>query len=540
MGDENRMQIQHELDKLDNNCRHLLVLKGAPERVLERCQYIVVSNEVKPLNDYMRESFMRAYESMGGLGERVMGFADLPLPNDPYDERFKFETEPINFPLQGLRFLGLVSMIDPPRASVPSAVSRCREAGIRVIMITGDHPITAQAIARSVGIISDTSETVQDIGKRLGIPAEIVDPHQAQAAVIHGNELREMSQGQLDDVIQIHPELVFARTSPQQKLYIVEACQRAGSIVAVTGDGVNDSPALKKADIGIAMGIMGSDVSKQAADMILLDDNFASIVHGIEEGRLIFDNLKKSIAYTIASNIPELMPFLVYILVGIPLALGTVCILLIDLFTDMVPAISLAYEKAETDIMKRPPRNPRTDRLVNFKLLGVAYGQVGVLQAMAGFFTYFVIMNESGWHPSDLVDIRQKWENSTLTMTDSFGYPWNHSSRKRLEYMCQTAFFVTIVIMQWGDLVIAKTRKLSIFQQGMTNHVLNFGLCFETVLTVIAVYLPGMETFHLLPIRAHHWLLGLPFSLFQVIYDECRKLVIRSNAGGWMERISYY
>jgi sodium/potassium-transporting ATPase subunit alpha len=205
-----------------------------------------------------------------------------------------------------------------------------------------------------------------------------------------------MSSDEIDDLLANHTEIVFARTSPQQKLIIVEGCQRQGAIVAVTGDGVNDSPALKKADIGIAMGIAGSDVSKQAADMILLDDNFASIVTGVEEGRLIFDNLKKSIAYTLTSNIPEITPFLLFILTDIPLPLGTITILCIDLGTDMVPAISLAYEKAESDIMKRKPRDPLRDKLVNQRLISMAYGQIGFIQASAGFFTYLVIMAENG------------------------------------------------------------------------------------------------------------------------------------------------
>ena len=170
-------------------------------------------------------------------------------------------------------------------------------------------------------------------------------PSDAKAIVVHGQELKNVDSKQLDELLRTHPEIVFARTSPQQKLIIVEGCQRAGAIVAVTGDGVNDSPALKKADIGVAMGITGSDVSKQAADMILLDDNFASIVTGVEEGRLIFDNLKKSIAYTLTSNIPEISPFLFFIIFSVPLPLGTITILAIDLGTDMVPAISLAYEK---------------------------------------------------------------------------------------------------------------------------------------------------------------------------------------------------
>ena len=194
-----------------------------------------------------------------------------------------------------------------------------------------------------------------------------------------GLQLREMSAEQLDEMLANHAEIVFARTSPQQKLIIVEGCQRTGAIVAVTGDGVNDSPALKKADIGIAMGIAGSDVSKQAADMILLDDNFASIVTGIEEGRLIFDNLKKSIAYTLTSNIPEISPFLLFILAVVPLPLGTVTILCIDLGTDMFPAISLAYEQPESDIMKRKPRDPAKDKLVNARLISMTYGQIGKL-----------------------------------------------------------------------------------------------------------------------------------------------------------------
>merc|ERR1712055_613007 len=207
--------------------------------------------------------------------------------------------------------------------------------------VTGDHPITAKAIAKSVGIISEGTETVEDIADRLNIPVSEVNPRDARAAVVHGGEIKDIDEKALDEILMYHSEIVFARTSPQQKLIIVEGCQRMGAIVAVTGDGVNDSPALKKADIGVAMGIAGSDVSKQAADMILLDDNFASIVTGVEEGRLIFDNLKKSIAYTLTSNIPEITPFLFFIMFNIPLPLGTVTILCIDLGTDLLPAISL-------------------------------------------------------------------------------------------------------------------------------------------------------------------------------------------------------
>ncbi len=358
----NKFQVSiHEVESQDY---YLLVMKGAPERILERCSSILIDGIELPLSKEWEDAFNDSYLSLGSLGERVLGFCDLPLSQKDYPKGFRFDNDNVNFPLNNLRFLGLISMIDPPRATVPDAVAKCRSAGIKVIMVTGDHPITAKAIAKSVGIISAGCKTVEDLAAELKIPLEGVNPRQAKACVVNGAELKEISSAQLDEILMFHNEIVFARTSPQQKLIIVEGCQRMGSIVAVTGDGVNDSPALKKADIGIAMGIAGSDVSKQAADMILLDDNFASIVVGIEEGRLIFDNIKKSIDYTLTSNIPEITPFLLFIIANIPLPLGTVTILCIDLGTDMVPAISLAYEKAECDIMRRPPRNPYTDKLV--------------------------------------------------------------------------------------------------------------------------------------------------------------------------------
>merc|ERR1719410_897347 len=211
--------------------------------------------------------------------------------------------------------------------------------------------------------------------------------------------------------------------------------------------------------------------------MILLDDNFASIVTGVEEGRLIFDNLKKSIAYTLTSNIPEISPFLLFILADIPLPLGTVTILCIDLGTDMVPAISMAYEFAESDIMKRQPRNPFTDKLVNERLISMAYGQIGMIQASAGFFVYFVIMCENGFWPSRLLGLRRSWDSIAVNdLEDSYGQEWTYRDRKILEYTCHTAFFVSIVIVQWADLIICKTKKNSVFQQGMKNWVMNFGI----------------------------------------------------------------
>merc|ERR1712203_1019560 len=392
----NKYQVSiHEYP--EGNSQHLLVMKGAPERIVDRCSTIVINGVEQELTAEWKQKFEIANRELGELGERVLGFCDFALPKGDYPTGYPFNQDDVNFPIEGLRFVGLMSMIDPPRAAVPDAVTKCRSAGIKVIMVTGDHPITAKAIARSVGIISEGTMTVEDIAAQRGCDVKDVNPREAKACVVHGGEIKDMSEKQIDEILMYHTEIVFARTSPQQKLIIVEGCQRMGAIVAVTGDGVNDSPALKKADIGVAMGIAGSDVSKQAADMILLDDNFASIVTGVEEGRLIFDNLKKSIAYTLTSNIPEISPFLLFICADIPLPLGTVTILCIDLGTDMVPAISMAYEEAESDIMKRMPRNPFTDKLVNERLISVAYGMIGMIQAAAGFFVYLVIMAENGF-----------------------------------------------------------------------------------------------------------------------------------------------
>jgi sodium/potassium-transporting ATPase subunit alpha len=535
---------------------HTLVMKGAPERILSRCSTIWTDQGEVPMTDDHRAQFEARNEDLGRLGQRVLGFCQKKLDGKSFPVGFEFDTEEStrNFPLgdkyledasntaDGLCFIGAMSMIDPPRPGVVEAVDKCRSAGISVFMVTGDHPITAEAISREVHIIHN-EKTREEVAKERGIPVDQVDDNEARAIIVTGTQLATMSPEYLDDLIAHHKEIVFARTSPQQKLIIVEGCQRAGRIVAVTGDGVNDSPALKKANIGVAMGIAGSDVSKQAADMILLDDNFASIVTGVEEGRLIFDNLKKSIAYTLTSNIPEISPFLIFILASIPLPLGTVTILCIDLGTDMVPAISMAYEQPESDIMARKPRNSKTDHLVNARLIGYAYGQIGMIQASAGFFSYFCVMAHHGFRPIDLPGLRKNWDDPAYEyMQDSYGQEWTYDARKELEYTCHTAFFIAIVIVQWADLIICKTRYNSLMMQGMRNNALTFGLVFETALACLLSYTPGTDTIlKLYPISWRFWLTPMPFSLLILLYDEGRKLFLRKQSvHGWVGRETYY
>eukprot|EP00997_Jenningsia_sp_PLL12_P004444 NODE_18_length_3799_cov_48.718933_g16_i0.p1 GENE.NODE_18_length_3799_cov_48.718933_g16_i0~~NODE_18_length_3799_cov_48.718933_g16_i0.p1 ORF type:complete len:799 (+),score=217.49 NODE_18_length_3799_cov_48.718933_g16_i0:606-3002(+) len=391
-----------------NGFRHMTVfMKGAPERIISRCKKILINGVETDISQTHIDTINEENSNMGNDGERVLAFAHCHLEPEKYTSSYAFKMEYYRnytkedaekgntnfegfFPMHGLTFIGLVSLNDPPRFRVDKSVQKCRKAGIKVIMVTGDQKPTAGAIARKVNILTDLDKTVDAVlaaNALLPVKERKTDKEcfdEARGIVVHGDELAKKFREEenmpddapdkgryLLDWIR-KDEIVFARTSPSQKLQIVAACQRAGYVVAVTGDGVNDSPAIKKADIGVAMG-SGSDVANNAADMILLNDDFSSIVNGVEEGRLIFDNLKKSIAYTLSSNIPEISPFIMFILFQVPLPLSTVLILCIDLGTDMVPAISFAYENAELDIMERMPRNSKRDHLVNIKLISFAY-----------------------------------------------------------------------------------------------------------------------------------------------------------------------
>jgi len=289
------------------------------------------------------------------------------------------------------------------------------------------------------------------------------------------------------------------------------------------------------------MGITGSDVSKQAADLILLDDNFASIVTGVEEGRLIFDNLKKTISYALTTNIPEITPFLMYVVLDIPLPLGTVHMLVMCLGTDIVPAISLAYEKPENDIMLRKPRDPRTDHLVNGKLVSRSYGCIGVMESVGSFFAWFVCMSQSGFNPTTLLNLRPSWESKAINdLEDSYGQEWTYEQRLALQYTGYTVFFVNVVVQQWANLLINKFRRNSIFQQGMTNHVLTFSIVFETALACFFSYTPGMINLQMAPVKFLWWLPSIPFAVLLFVLDEIRRWIIRKYPGCWLDRETYY
>ena len=405
-----RIQVSiHECADFKTN-GYLACMVGAPELILQRCASALVHGQERQIDQDYKNAYFYAVNELGNLGETVVAVCDARLPPRKFPPGFQFNPHQVNFPITGYRLLGLMSMMDPPKASVPDAVNKVRDAGIKMVMVTGDHPNTAVAIGKSVGLLNLDAEPLQLTVA--GLPGG--EP--VQSGVVRGEELEQMTPDILDDILLHTEELVFARMKPEQKLLVVESCQRLGAVVTVTGDGINDAAAIRRADVGIAMG-SGAAYSTKCADLVLLDDNFSSIVAGIEEGRLMFENLKKVLLYSLSSNVAELAAFLFSMVAGIPLPLGVLAVLCIDLGTDMLPAVSLAFEESEENLMKKKPRNPDTDHLINEKLIFLSYGQIGLIQAAAGFFTYFVIMAENGFWPERLLS---KFKNLIALINNVF------------------------------------------------------------------------------------------------------------------------
>ncbi|KAI5640239.1 e1-E2 ATPase domain-containing protein [Phthorimaea operculella] len=538
------------------NDENYLIMKGAPEIVLEYCTSFMITESTTPDTEHteqilvgesreitpqVKKELKTNFIKIANMGERMIGYADIHLPRDQFPIGFKFSTQEKNFPVEKLRFVGAISMIDPARPEVPGAIAKCRDAGIKVTMVTGDHPVTALAISRKIGTI--TNQTAFDYAFEHHIEVADVPTHiknQFISAVITGDDLRKMSTHDLRQIIQRYDELTFARTSPQQKLFIVENYQALHYVVAVTGDGVNDSPALKKANIGIAMGITGTEVSKRAADMILLDDNFASIVLGVEEGRRIFDNLKKTIAYTLTSNTPEMMPFVLYACLGIPLPMTLMLILVVNVGTDLLPAISLAYETSESDIMHIPPRK-LSDHLVTKQLLYMAYFQIGLIQFFGALYAYLTVMSEAGFFPGTLVFIRDAWESKNKACRDSFGRLWYYNDRKKLEKKAQTAYFVAVCLTQVSDVIICKTRRISLCKKGMRNWVLNISILVDVTAALLVTYLPFCQTvFGTMPLDWYNFFLSVPFMVLMIGVDEIRRYLVRNNISKWLEEETAY
>jgi len=444
----------------------MLYCKGAPETVLAACDFVHFDAGIAPLDAVARTRLLAAQRQMTEAGLRVLAFAHCAVEDGMPGEE------------QGMTLAGLVGLEDPPRAEVPEAIARCATAGIRIIMVTGDHPQTALAIARQIGLVK-TGEPV----------------------VIGGDQLRSISPAQLQLALDAK-EIIFARVAAEQKMLIVEALKTKGEIVAVTGDGVNDAPALKTADIGIAMGIAGTDVAKEAADLILLDDNFASIVAAIEEGRAVFDNIRKFLTYILSSNVPELVPYLAFVLFRIPLPLTIIQILAVDLGTDMLPALALGAEKPDPDVMHRPPR-ARGERLLSWGLLARAYLFLGVLEAAASMAVFFFVLDAAGWQFGTSLD-----RNDPLYL------------------QATSACLATIVVMQMMNVFLCRHPLKSSLSFGLfSNPYLLLAVAVELGVILFIVYTPaGNWLFGTAPIGAEVWLLALAGAALMLGLEEMRKM----------------
>jgi len=457
-------------------------VKGAPKEVLDLCTTIETLDGMVPLTDEARAEIVSQNDDFARNGLRVLAMAYRSIAKDEVDFS-PADTE------RDLVFVGLMAMMDPPRDEVAVAVQECATAGIEVIMITGDYGLTAESIARRIGIIRGD-----------------------QARIITGNDLNDMSDEQLAAALAAK-NVLFARVSPEHKMRIAVVLKSMGHIVAMTGDGVNDAPALKVADIGVAMGIAGTDVAKEAADMILTDDNFASIVNAIEEGRAVYDNIRRFVGYIFTSNVPELIPFILFVLLKIPLALTVMQVLAIDLGTDMIPALALGTEAPEPGIMERPPRS-QNERLVNSKLLLRSMVFLGGLQSVACMAAFYFLYWTYGWRPG----------------MDMFAIGAIAVGGSTVYVLATTMTHGAVMTTQIGNGFAQRTNVQSIFSVGpFSNRFLMWGVLAETCIFSALVYVPGLATFfNHGPIRIWpDWAFLFALAPTLWVADEIRKYIVR-------------
>ena len=453
--------------------------KGAPEAVLPCCTMSAGAGDGKiPLDAEERQRIEALVDGFAGRGLRVLAVAMRTLPAGLPERREEAERD--------LVLLGLVAMIDPPRAEVAEAVARCHEAGIRIVVITGDHPLTAAAVARRIGIA------------------------RGEPAVVTEEELDRTSEPELDALLREGKELIFARATPEAKLRIADALRAEGHVVAMTGDGVNDAPALRRADIGVAMGRSGTDVAREASTMVLTDDNFATIVAAVAAGRRIYDNIRKFIVYIFAHTTPEVTPFLIFALAGgaVPLPLTVLQLLAFDVGTETLPALALGQERAEPGIMDRPPR-ARSQSIITRPMLLRAWLFLGLIAAALSMAAYFYVLLRAGWSPNDPV---------------AAGDPLHHAYLQ-----ATTMTFLSMVFAQIGTAFASRTERASLRSVGVfSNRLLLWGIAFELALAALLVYVPVFQEAlgtAALPASDLAILLPMPFIVWGA--DELRRWYMR-------------
>ena len=482
-GFDPRRKLMSTLNRADG--WDLLSTKGAPEAVLPLCATALsAAGDEEPLSQEGRERVTAAVESFAKRGLRVLALAHRQLgggSEPPGREQAERE----------LCLLGLVTLQDPPRVEVAEAVARCHGAGIRIVLITGDHPLTARAIAGQVGIGGE-------------------DP-----LVVNAQAFDHRHEQEVRDILATGREVIFARASPETKLQIAEALRAQGHVVAMTGDGVNDAPALRSADIGVAMGRSGTDVAREASTMVLTDDNFATIVVAVEAGRQVYDNVRKFIQYIFAHATPEVVPFMVFALSGgsIPLPLPVLLLLAFDVGTETLPSLALGREPIEPGSMETPPR-PRSEGVIQAPMLLRAWLFLGAIVAGLSMAGFFFVLGRAGWHPGDAVGSGRPLHDAYLEAT--------------------TMTFAGMIAGQIGTAFAVRTRRASLRSIGVfSNRYLLLGVAAEILLAAIFIYAPPFQS--LLETRAlsaSDLAFLLPFPLIVWGADELRRWVVRRSSTG--------
>ncbi|KAI9892837.1 MAG: hypothetical protein M1814_000996 [Vezdaea aestivalis] len=526
----------------------LLTIKGAPDILLERCGfYTNDQGQTVPLDNQAKAILNGIKDEWSSQGKRVILLARRILPASTLTalpSTTAFEKEAMKHASSGLTLVGLVGIVDPPRDEILDVVRTLRGAGVRIFMVTGDFKLTAQAIATECGIITNPSESVQDVsalvrdrytvkGSEKKERPDSIDTDHPTSIILSGPELITLNEEQWEQLC-LYDEIVFARTTPEQKLRIVKEFQARSNIVGMTGDGVNDAPSLKAADIGIALG-SGSDIAIEASDMVLLE-SFSAVVHALQYGRVVNDNLKKTIIYLLpAGSFSEFWPIFSSVVWGLPQILSSFLMIIICCFTDCAAAITIAYEKPEADVLLRRPRDPKKDRLVGWKLLLHAFGFYGVIECLCSFAMSYWYAQRKG------VPFSALWLKYGALPADINA---DHATAVLNE--ASSIYFVNLVVMQWFTLMAIRTRRLSIFQQPPALNKLTQNLyLFPAILFALAAvfffcYVPAFQSsLNTTKIPVEHFFLPMCFGLVVLAADEARKYAVRRWPKGLLAKMAW-
>ena len=482
--------------------RQLAITKGAPLEVLQRCGTWLSPDGLLPLTDAARQEAVRANDALASRGFRVIGVALRPGGV----ELQELEPEALE---DNLALVGLVGLYDPPRPEVAEAIRQCRQAGIKVTMVTGDYGLTAQAIARQIGLLD---APVNGNGHGAGSGADPV-------RVIEGSTLAQISDVHLRRLLKYRTRLVFARMAPEQKLRLVQAYRDLGEVVAVTGDGVNDAPALRAADVGVAMGRNGTDVAREAADIVLLDDNFATIVEAVRFGRGVVSNIRKFITYILVANLSEAAPFLAMVAFRIPAALTVMQILAVDLGTDVLPALGLGAEQPEPGLMHQPPR-PRHAPLLDRTVMQRSYLFLGLMEAGFSMGSYLLVWRHAGVGLTELQALAPQLLQHTAP-----------AHLQAVQLQASSVAFATIVFSQVGVLMASRSEWRPAWRLPReANPLLWCGVASELLLLSALVLVPALGAVFSMapfPLEFLGWMALAP--LLIVLADDLRKLRVRGR-----------